>query len=116
MVRAFAAGASVAEPWEDASTLASGLRVPAAVGDMLILSCLRASAGTAVSVEDDEMVAGVRLLGSLAGVLSAPEGGATVAAVRRLRRDGFLAPTDKVVVFNTGTALSYMDVLAGAPC
>ncbi|MCZ6747341.1 MAG: threonine synthase [Acidobacteria bacterium] len=114
MVRAFAAGATRAEPWENASTLAAGLRVPGAVGDMLILSCLRASGGTAVAVTDEEMLAGVRLLGRLAGVLAAPEGGATVAAARRLRREGFLAPDHTVVLFNTGTALSYMDVLAGA--
>ncbi|MCZ6601064.1 MAG: pyridoxal-phosphate dependent enzyme, partial [Acidobacteria bacterium] len=114
MVRAFAAGATSAAPWENASTLAAGLRVPGGVGDMLILSCLRASGGTAVAVTDEEMLAGVRLLGRLAGVLAAPEGGATVAAARRLRREGFLAPDHTVVLFNTGTALSYMDVLAGA--
>jgi threonine synthase len=114
IVRAFAAGATTAAPWENASTLASGLRVPGAVGDMLILSCLRASGGTAVAVTDEEMLEGVRLLGRLAGVLAAPEGGATVAAARRLRREGFLAADEKVVLFNTGTALSYMDVLAGA--
>jgi len=113
MVRAFAAGATTATPWENASTLASGLRVPGGVGDMLILSCLRASHGTAVAVADEEMLAGVRLLGRLAGVLAAPEGGATVAAASRLRREGFLDPGDSVVLFNTGTALSYMDVLAG---
>lgn len=115
MVRAFAAGATRAVPWENASTLAAGLRVPGAVGDMLILSCLRDSGGTAVAVTDEEMLAGVRLLGRLAGVLAAPEGGATVAAARRLREEGYLAAGDTVVLFNTGTALSYMDVLAGVP-
>jgi threonine synthase len=114
MVRAFEAGAAAAEPWQDASTLASGLRVPAAVGDLLILSCLRESGGTAVAVSDAEMVDGVRLLGRRAGVLAAPEGGATVAAVRRLREQGFLGGDETVVLFNTGTALSYMDALIGA--
>ena len=114
MVRAFEAGTAGAEPWQDASTLASGLRVPAAVGDLLILSCLRESGGTAVAVSDAEMVDGARLLGRRAGVLAAPEGGATVAAVRRLRQQGFLGGDETVVLFNTGTALSYMDALTGA--
>ncbi len=113
MVRAFKAGASHAEPWENATTLASGLRVPGAVGDLLILSCLRDSEGTAVAVSDEEMVAGAGLLGHAAGILAAPEGGATVAAARRLREDGFLGGDETVVLFNTGTALTYMDALTG---
>ena len=67
-----------------------------------------------MAVSDAEMVDGARLLGRRAGVLAAPEGGATVAAVRRLRQQGFLGGDETVVLFNTGTALSYMDALTGA--
>jgi threonine synthase len=114
MVRAFESGQESATPWKDAQTVASGLRVPAAVGDRLILSCLRESQGIAIAVSDEEMVSGARLLGHAAGVLAAPEGGATVAAARHLRTSGFIGANDSVVLFNTGTALSYMDALMEA--
>jgi threonine synthase len=112
MVRAFAAGASAAQPWEGARTLAAGLRVPAAVGDVLILRALRESGGAAVAVEDAAMVEGVRRLGGEEGILAAPEGGATVAALPQLRAQGMVGPEDRVVLFNTGTALSYLEALA----
>ncbi|MFQ5669526.1 MAG: threonine synthase [Acidobacteriota bacterium] len=114
LVRAFHEGAEEARPWEDARTLASGLRVPAAIGDRLILAALRASGGTAVAVEDAAMVEGSYRLGAMEGILASPEGGATVAAVSSLLERGWLRPRETVVIFMTGTGLSYLESLGGA--
>ena len=111
IVRAFQTGAETAEPWVDARTVADGLRVPAAVGDILVLRALRESGGGAVAVSDTEMVRGMRDLGSREGIGAAPEGGATLAALRRLVADGTVASKDRVVLLNTGGALKYLDVL-----
>ena len=111
IVRAFHDGADTAEPWVGATTIADGLRVPAAVGDMLVLRALRASGGTALAVPDDEMVEGMRDLGRREGIGAAPEGGATLAALRRLRANGTVGADDRVVLLNTGGALKYLDVL-----
>ncbi len=111
MVRAFQTGAETAEPWVGAATVADGLRVPAAVGDILVLRALRASGGGAVAVSDTEMIQGMRDLGSQEGIGAAPEGGATLAALRRLVTDGSVASRDRVVLLNTGGALKYLDVL-----
>lgn len=108
IVRAWEAGAETAEPWQNAQTYASGLRVPQAVGDFLILSALRESNGAAVAVTDEQMDVGVRLLGAATGVFGAPEGGATVAGVRALREDGQIEPDEEVVLFNTGSGLKYV--------
>jgi threonine synthase len=107
MVRAFDQHREFAEPWENPHTVAAGLRVPSAVGDFLILRALRDSNGTAVAVSDEEMMAGTRLLGATEGIFAAPEGGATVAAARRLRDDGWLRPDSRVVLFNTGSGHKY---------
>ena len=107
IVRAFGAGAEHAEPWTDARTLAAGIRVPAAIGDYLILRAVRESGGTAVAVSDEEIVEAQRTLGRLAGIYAAPEGAATYAAIPHLRRSGFLAGHERVVLFNTGTGLKY---------
>ena len=112
IVRAFYENAPEATPWENPSTIASGLRVPAAVGDRLMLRAIRQSQGTAVAVPDDEMLEGARLLGRSEGILSAPEGGALVAAARRLLAARRLDPEETVVLFNTGTALSYLEAYA----
>ncbi|MFQ5767105.1 MAG: threonine synthase [Acidobacteriota bacterium] len=109
MVRAFKAGEKTARPWEDARTLASGLRVPVARGDALILQALRESGGAAVAVTDREMLQAAAELGAGAGVLASPEGGATLAAVTRLKEEGGLDRGETVVLFNTGTALSYLE-------
>ncbi len=109
IVRAFEGGADEAAPWADAHTAASGLRVPRAVGDRLILAALRASSGTALAVTDAEMVRGAAALGAGAGVLAAPEGGACWAAAERLAAAGWIRPGERVVLFNTGSALSYID-------
>ncbi len=111
IVRAFRTGAEEASTWEDPATLASGLRVPAAVGDRLMLQALRESGGTALAVSDEEMLEGVRLLGRTEGVLAAPEGGAAVAAARRLYAEEWMGANDDVILFNTGTALSYLDAM-----
>ena len=110
MTRAFHAGADTADPWEDAATVADGLRVPAAVGDVLVLQALRESGGTALTASDREMVQGMRDLGR-EGVGAAPEGGATLAALRRLVREGAIGRDDEVVLLNTGGALKYLDLV-----
>ncbi len=108
IVRAFRAGADEAAPWEDAHTYASGLRVPRAVGDFLILDALRRSRGTALAVDDDEMRRWTALVGADAGIFCAPEGAATAAAAAQLAAAGFLGPDDEVVLFNTGSGLKYV--------
>jgi threonine synthase len=111
IVRAFDAGDDAAEPWDGpATTKANGLRVPRAVGDFLILRALRESHGTAVAVNDAEMDAGVRGIGASVGIFACPEGGATLAAARRLARAGWLARDAEVVLFNTGSGLKYVAV------
>ncbi len=107
IVRAFEAGADHAEPWADATTIASGIRVPAAIGDYLILRAVRDSGGTAVAVTDDEIVAARRAVGTTTGINAAPEGAATFAALPHLRASGFLAGDERVVLFNTGTGAKY---------
>jgi threonine synthase len=112
IVRAFEQGAARSELWKNARTLADGLRVPKAVGDFLVLRAVRESGGTALAVSDADMVRGMRELGSREGISAAPEGGAALHAVKVLARDGRLKPADTVVVFNTGGALKYLDVLS----
>jgi threonine synthase len=112
IVRAFEQGLDTAPPWENAHTCADGLRVPRAIGDFLMLRSLRESRGTAVAVDDAEMVADMRVVGSSEGVSASPECGAAVAALRRLVAAGQVRPHDTVVVFNTGGALKYLDVLS----
>ena len=107
IVRAFAAGAESATAWADPQTAASGLRVPGSLGDFLMLRALRQSGGAAVAVEDDELLAAARRLAGLEGIDACPEGGACVAALRRLIASGQVAPRDTIVMFNTGTGLKY---------
>jgi threonine synthase len=111
IVRAFEQGAERSEPWQGARTIADGLRVPKAVGDFLVLRAVRESGGTAIAVSDGEMVAAMRELGMREGISAAPEGGAALQAVRRLAADGRIGRDDTVVLFNTGGALKYLDVL-----
>jgi threonine synthase len=107
IVRAFEAGADKAETWSDPRTRAWGLRVPASLGDFLMLRALRDSRGHAVAVGDDELEEGARRLAALEGVDACPEGGACVAALRRLAAAGTIARDECVVLFNTGTGLKY---------
>jgi threonine synthase len=111
IVRAFERGAEKAEPWEGASTLADGLRVPRAIGDFLILRAVRESGGTALAVTDRSMVQGMLAIGKHEGVSAAPEGGAALVAIQRLAADGTIKPQESVVLFNTGGALKYLDVI-----
>ena len=108
IVRAWEEGREDAGMWEDAVTYASGLRVPGAVGDFLVLRALRASEGGAVAVRDAEMAEWVAAMGAATGVFAAPEGGATAAAVPKLRSMGLIGPEDEVVLFNTGSGLKYV--------
>jgi threonine synthase len=108
MVRAWEQGADHAEMWEGAATYASGLRVPGAVGDFLILGALRASGGGAVAVPDHLMAEWVAKLGADTGIFAAPEGGAIAAAVPMLMEKGMISPDDEVVLFNTGSGLKYV--------
>jgi threonine synthase len=111
IVRAFWQGDDKARPWDAAATIADGLRVPQAIGDFLMLRSLRQSGGTAVAVDDAAMVRGVRDLGAIEGVSASPEGGATLAALTQLKEDGVIKGDESVVLFNTGGALKYLDIL-----
>lgn len=108
MVKAWQDGVEHADMWEGAATYASGLRVPAAVGDFLILRAIRASGGGAVAVPDHLMLEWVRRMGADTGVFAAPEGGATAAAVPMLKQMGLISSQDEVVLFNTGSGLKYV--------
>ncbi len=107
MVRAFRAGKSFAEPWENPSTIADGLRVPAAVGDFLILRTLYESGGTALTVPDDTLRGAAERLGATEGIFTCPEGAATLTAFQQLYRDGWIRPDETVVLFITGSGLKY---------
>jgi len=111
IVRAFQTGAEKAAPWENAHTIADGLRVPRAIGDFLVLRAVRESGGTALAVRDADMVTGMKDLGRYEGISAAPEGGAALHALRVLVKEGHVKPHETVVVFNTGGALKYLDVL-----
>ena len=107
MVRAFDEGQMFAEPWQDAKTIADGLRVPAAVGDFLILRALRESGGTAIAVPDRELIDAAKFIGRTQGIFACPEGAATLVAFRHLRNQGWISDDETVVLFNTGTGLKY---------
>lgn len=111
IVRAFEARHERARPWTKATTIADGLRVPRAVGDFLILRALRESGGTALAVSDRDMVEAMRDLGTLEGISAAPEGGATLCALRMLAAGGVIGRDQSVVLFNTGGALKYLELL-----
>jgi threonine synthase len=114
IVRAFAAETERAEEWLNPQTLASGLRVPGAIGDFLILRALRESRGAAVAVSDGDMLACVRELAETEGLITSPEGGATLAGLKKLLADGFLAGHETIVLFLTATGYKYLEVLEGA--
>jgi threonine synthase len=111
IVRAFQNGLDAAPAWENPATVADGLRVPRAIGDFLILRAVRESGGTAITVSDEEMIDGMLDLGGTEGISAAPEGGAALAAIRKLVADGSIRRSDRVILFNTGGALKYLDVL-----
>ena len=109
IVRAFDAGARFAEEFENAHTVASGLRVPKAIGDFLILDAIRQSGGTAIAVADDELLEGSRELARTEGIFAAPEGGACVPALRKLLERGDVKADERVVLFNTGSGIKYLE-------
>jgi threonine synthase len=109
IVRAFAAGERFANEFQDAATVASGLRVPKAIGDFLILDALRESGGTAVAVSDADLIAGAKKMAETEGVFASPEGGACVPAVQQLLQAGLIRADEKVVLFNTGGGIKYLD-------
>jgi threonine synthase len=111
IVKAWEEGKSSAEMWADASTLASGLRVPKPYGDYLILDILKKSKGTAIAAIDEEIVEATRHWAKVEGIFAAPEGAACLVAYRKLRAKGFFKAEDTVVLFNTGSGLKYLDVL-----
>jgi len=115
IARAFAAGVSDAGLFENAQTVASGLRVPRAIGDFVMLDMIRRSGGTAVTISDADLMAESYVLSAATGVCAAPEGGACLAALRRLRASGWVGPDEKVVLFNTGTGLKYAEAFAAFP-
>ena len=112
VVRAFDRGEARSQFWENASTVAAGLRVPKPLGDFLILDAVRASGGTAVAVSDAELLdAGVQLARE-EGIFVAPEGAACVAALEKLLAAGFLQPAERIVIYNTGSGLKYLEAYA----
>ncbi|HEX9111990.1 MAG TPA: threonine synthase [Terriglobales bacterium] len=111
IVKAWEAGKDASEMWAGATTFAAGLRVPKAYGDYLILDILKKSQGAAVAATDDEIFDAVRHWASAEGVFACPEGAASLVAYRKLRASGFLRAEDTVVLFNTGTAYKYLDMM-----
>jgi threonine synthase len=111
IVAAFERGARRAVPWPDAHTVAFGITVPAPLGDELVLDAVYATRGTAVAVEDRELLADLREFGALEGLLLCPEGAACLTAARRLRATGWIGPDEQVVVLNTGAGLKYPDTV-----
>ncbi|MGC4793400.1 threonine synthase [Micromonospora saelicesensis] len=117
IVRAFAAGEDRAQPWADAHTVAFGITVPAPLGDELILAALRESSGTAVAVDDADILADLRDFAAREGLLLCPEGAACLTAARQLRAGGWIRAGERVVVLNTGAGLKYPDTVdvSGVP-
>ena len=111
IVRAFNEGTEFAEPWENPDTLAAGIRVPAAIGDYLILQALRESGGGAITVSEEEILSDMRAVASLEGMFICPEGAAIVAALRKLLADGTLSPDESILLLNTGSGLKYLDMI-----
>ena len=112
VVKAFHDGADHCEPWENAQTVAAGLRVPAPYADYLILQCLRESGGTALTVTDAEALACVPEMAAAEGVFPCPEGAATLAALKKLLANGTVDKEERIVLLNTGSGLKYLDLFA----
>jgi threonine synthase len=109
IVRAFENGDRFADEFENASTVASGLRVPKAIGDFLILDAIRASGGTAIAVTDEALVVAVAEIGAAEGIFTAPEGAACLPALRKLIDTSFVEGGETVVIFNTGSGVKYLE-------
>lgn len=111
IVRAFGSGARQAEPWPDARTVAFGITVPSPLGDELILDALRDTAGTAIAVDDEDILADLREFGAREGLLLCPEGAACLTAAKQLRAGGWIRGDERVVVLNTGAGLKYPETI-----
>jgi threonine synthase len=109
IVRAFSEGKRTADEFPNAATVASGLRVPRAIGDFLILDALRASGGTALSVTDEELIRATREIGAAEGLFVAPEGAACLPALKKLIEAGEVGAHEQVVLFNTGAGVKYLE-------
>jgi threonine synthase len=110
VVKAFQKGATFCDFWTNAQTIASGLRVPKSFADHLILSNIYESEGTAVAVSDESILESQKQLASMEGIFAAPEGAATLAALKELIKQGWVHPEERIVVFNTGSGLKYLDM------
>lgn len=107
IVRAYENGEEFAKPWENAQTVAAGLRVPSAVGDFLILRVLRESKGTAIAVDDELIISAQKKFSATEGIFACPEGGATLSALEKLLEKRWINPAEKIVLFNTASGLKY---------
>jgi threonine synthase len=112
VVRAFERGEAKSQFWENAHTVAAGLRVPKPLGDVLMLDAIRKSGGTAIAVSDEELLDASLELGADEGIFAAPEGGACVAALKKLLASGFLHAEEQIVLYNTGAGLKYLEAFA----
>ncbi len=112
IVRAFDEGKRFADEFPNAETVASGLRVPKAIGDFLILDAIRASKGTALAVNDQELIAATREIGAAEGVFCAPEGAACLPALRKLMAAGEVGTDERIVLFNTGAGVKYLEAFS----
>lgn len=112
VVRAFERGDSKSEFWEDANTVAAGLRVPKPLGDALMLRDIRESGGVAIAVSDQELLDASLELSASEGIFASPEGGACVAALQHLVANGFLKADEQIVIFNTGAGLKYVEAFS----
>ena len=111
IVKAFNEGKDVSEKWENAETVAQGIRVPKALGDFLVLQAVRATGGTCVAVPDADTLWGLERISRLEGAFICPEGASLVGAARNLLRDGWLQPNERVLLLNTGAGIKYPDIL-----
>jgi threonine synthase len=112
IVEAWEAGAEQSEFWQNADTIAAGIRVPKALGDFIVLRAMRETGGTAIAVSDEEILQAVHELAAGEGLLVCPEGAATLAAARKLLSRGDISADERVVLLNTGTGLKYPELLA----
>lgn len=110
IVKAFREGKKEADFWENAETIAAGLRVPSAIGDYLILKAIYESKGTAVAVEELEIIAAMKNLARIEGIMLSPEAAATYTAASKLKESGFVDPDESIVLFGTGSGILYPDL------
>jgi threonine synthase len=111
VVKAFESGALFCDFWTNAHTLASGLRVPKSFADELILKDLRVSDGIAVAVSDADIQTAQHKLCRMEGIFPAPEGAATLVALEKLIQQNWVSSSERIVLFNTGSGLKYLDQL-----